>query len=477
MVDVTTPEGRDFQELVTALLHRQNRVERLDRYMRGEPPLPEGLSQLQDVLQDFVRTSRTNFAELVVEAPRERMQPAGIRTAVASGESGDSEGWKRWTAARLPVLSADVHQSMLALGDGYVIVSWDTAHNRPVVTAEDPRQVITLHDPVTDDVRLALKLYRDHVARLDIAYMYRPGQVIVATKPSNDVTKNVTTFGAGEWTWDVDRSQPLPDGFGDVIPVVRFKNRGVNADGSGVGEFERHIDVLDRINRSILRGLVIMTFQAFKQRALTGVTEANMPDKDDAGNTIDYNQYLEMGPDSLMLLPPDVAVWESGQASLDGIISFAKNDVLLLAATTRTPLAMFSPDAATQSAEGATFQREGLSFKTEDRIARASAAWAEVMSLVFRFAGDAQRAPAESIEILWAPVERYSISEQANAVAQTKGVVSRREQLIRFVGMTPEQADRTLTELTDDLLLDQQYAVGLQAATAGNDQSFPPAAA
>jgi hypothetical protein len=461
-IDTSTSEGADFKELGEALFHRHPRLERLDRYVKGEPPLPESLANLRDVARDFFKTSRTNFAELVQEAPRERMTPTGIRTAVANGESGDAEAWARWKAARLPILQADVHTSMLGLGDAYVIVApAKTPGGSPIVTAEDPRQVITLHDPETDAIRLAMKLYRDGRSKQDIAYMYRPGQVFRATKPNRDRSSGLGDFNPNDWTWDEAKSAPYPKGFEDVMPVVRFKNRGCTEDGSGVGEFERHIDVLDRINRTLLRGLVIMTYQAFKQRAAIG----DLPERDDEGNLINYQELLKAGPDALWLLPPDAKIWESGQVAMDPIISFAKNDVLFLAAVTRTPLAMFTPDAATQSAEGAAFQREGLVYRTEDRITRASESWSQVMSLIFRFAGDLDRAPAERIELMWAPVERYSISDQANAVAQTKGVLPRREQLIRFLGMTPQQADQALSELAEDLLLDQQYALGLKAAT------------
>lgn len=459
-IDTSTPEGKLFHRLGCELFTRHHRLERLDRYYKGDPPLPETLNNLRDVAHDFFRTSRTNFAELVSEAPRERMQPTGIRTAATdvNDEDGDEAAWAQWTAAGLPILSADVHQLMLSLGDGYVIVDWDDTRKRPVVTAEDPRQVVTLHDPKTDAITSALKIYRDYAEKVDVAYMYEPGRVLVATKPASDVVSvTATMFNAADWEWDAERSGPLPAGFGDVIPVVRFKNRG------GVAEFERHIDVLDRINRTILRGMVIMTYQAFRQRAVKG----DLPERDDAGNLIDYNEVLKSGPDAMWLLPPDVDIWESGQVDLNPLMQFVKNDVLFLAAVTRTPLAMLTPDAATQSAEGASLQREGLVFKTEDRIARASQSWATVVSLMFRFAGDAARSDVSTIQLMWAPVERYSVSERANAIAQTKGVVSRYQQLTEIWGMAPAQANRALSELTDDLILDQQYAMGLKAATSG----------
>ncbi len=463
-VDPDSPEGQDFARLGKLLSVRHDRLDRLDAYAKGEPPLPEGAESLRTVARDYFRTSRTNFAELVAEAPRERMQPAGVRTAVESGESGDMTAWALWKAAGLPVKSADVHQSMLALGDGYVIVSMGASG--PIATAEDPRQVVTIHDPLTDEVVLAMKRYCDEDAGLDVAFVYRPGQVLVAVKKASPFRESslMPTFNARDWRWDESRSKPLPAGFEAVIPVVRFKNRGDALDGfgGGCGEFERHIDVLDRINRTVLRVMVITTYQAFKQKAISG----ELPQRDDDGNLINYQELLQAGPDALWLLPPDAKIWESGQVDLTSILAMTKADVLFLAAVTRTPLAMLTPDAAAQSAEGASLQREGLVFKTEDRINRATHSWSQVMSLLLRFADDPQRADVASIDLMWAPVERFSISEQANAIAQTKGVMPRREQLIRYAGMTPADADRALSELTEDFALDQEYAAALKSISA-----------
>lgn len=447
-IDTNTPTGAAFEQLARELFKRRRRLDALYAYYCGEPPLPEGLSNLRDQAADFFRTSRTNFAELICEALRERMKPSGVRTGVDDDEAGDEVAWKLWLSCNLPVVSADVHQWMCALGEGYAIVSWSDSKQRPVVTAEDPRQVLTRHDPLTDDVVDAIKLYRDEIAKLDIAYVYLPGAVRVATRSISNIIPTDTTFKASEWDWDEDRSADLPPGFDSVIPVVRFRNR------DGVGEFERHIDVLDRINRSLLRGLVVMTYQAFKQRAITG----ELPELDEAGNAINYKELLKAGPDALWLLPPDAKIWESGQVDINPILNFAKNDVLFLAAVTRTPLTMFTPDAATQSAEGASLQREGLVFKAEDRMARVSGPWAEVLSLMLRFSGDVDRSEVEDIHLLWAPVERFSVGERANAIAQTTGVISKRQQLIEIWGMSPDQANRNLTELVDDQLLAIQTA-------------------
>lgn len=468
-IDTKTPTGATFEQLAKELFRRRSRLERLYAYYKGEPPLPEGVSNLRDIAHDFFRTSRTNFAELICEAVRERMKPTGVRTGVDDDESGDQVAWDLWEKCKLSVVAADVHQWMCVLGVSYAIVSWADKKARPVVTSEDPRQVITRHDPLTDDVVDALKMYRDPIAGRDVAYIYLPGKVRVATRKIPAVAPTDTLFKASEWEWDEDASADLPDGFEDVIPVVRFRNR------DGVGEFERHLDVLDRINRSLLRGLVVMTYQAFKQRAVSG----DLPEYDEAGTLINYKELLKSGPDALWLLPPDAKIWESGQVDLTPILSFAKNDVLFLAAVTRTPLTMFTPDAATQSAEGASLQREGLVFKAEDRINRVGGQWAEVMSLMLRYSGDVDRSELDKIHMLWAPVERFSLGERASAISQTTGVISKRQQLIEIWGMPPDQAERNLTELLEDQMaaaqLAQAFAPPPAPAQPGQPGSNQPA--
>jgi cell division septum initiation protein DivIVA len=71
------------------------------------------------------------------------------------------------------------------------------------------------------------------------------------------------------------------------------------------------------------------------------------------------------------------------------------------------------------------------------------------------------------IEVIWAPAESYSMTERASAIAQTKGVISRYQQATEIWGMDPAQADRNMSELTDDFVIDQQYGLAkIEASTA-----------
>ena len=58
---------------------RQGRLQVLRDYLNGNPPLPEGAVNDTTAYRDFQRKSRTNFAELVVDAVAERMRVGGFQ--------------------------------------------------------------------------------------------------------------------------------------------------------------------------------------------------------------------------------------------------------------------------------------------------------------------------------------------------------------------------------------------------------------
>ena len=72
----------------------------------------------------------------------------------------------------------------------------------------------------------------------------------------------------------------------------------------------------------------------------------------------------------------------------------------------------------------AALQREGLIFKTHDRITETSDPWERTMALAFAFAGDDARAVRSNIRVMWRPPERFSLAERYDAAskAQAAGV-------------------------------------------------------
>lgn len=256
-------------------------------------------------------------------------------------------------------------------------------------------------------------------------------------------------FDGRSWSWDEERGGALPH---SRIPVVKFTNK------YGLGEFETHLDLLDRINHQILQRMIIAVMQAFRQRAVKGLPMTYPVGHPKAGTEIDYSVIFTADPAALWQLPADAEMWESAVNDLTPILSAVKDDLEHLGAVTRTPLHMLSPAGVNQSAEGASLAREGLVFKTDDRIARTSHSWAQVMSLTLLHAGQPERADLSKLKVIWAPTNRLSLAERADAVSKLKDVLPKRTILIEVMGYRPDDADRIMTEITED----QMAAIDLQ---------------
>ncbi len=446
-IDTSVPgsPGWWLARLRKEMTDRNETLDRLWRYYTGDPDLPEGAEGCRPAFQAFQQKARTNYPRLIVKAPRDRMVVTGFRTGADDDENGDREARDIWSANGLRVDSGDLHTFVLTMGLGHVIVGGPTeaTAGRPQVTVEDPRQVITAHDPANRrKVLAALKVFVDDVTDRDMAYLYLPGQVWVASRRRQPHHYYEPVFSGG-WEWVEDLTAPLPAGFENVVPVVRFVNE------DSMGEFEPHLDLVDRINTTILDRMVLSAMQAFRQRAIAG----NLPETDPEGNEIDYAEIFRPGPGSLWRLPPDAKLTELGQADLNPLLTAIKDDVRDLAAVTATPLYFITPDAANGSAEGASTMRESLVFKTEDRISRCSEGWAQVMSLAFRFAGDARRANLLQMEPMWQPAERFSLTERSQASSQAQDVPWR-TRMRRIWQFSPDEVTEMEVERATDALLE-----------------------
>lgn len=384
------------QSMLKALSKEQAHYSLLEKYYDGDAPLPEGAEGQSRAYRRFQRKARLNLAQLAVAAVRERMNIGGFRTGAADDENGDTVARRLWRANNLDVYSADLHTYFLKFGHAYAIIGYPQGREYPLVTVEDPRQVYCLTNPEDPThVLSAVKVWSEY--GFHYAYFYYADQILVYRKPND-----TSAFDVDKWEFVEEASAANPLG---EVPVVKF----TNADGRG--EYEPYIDIIDRINHMILQRLIIATTQAFKQKYIKG----DFPTHDPDGNEIDYNGLFEASPGAMWVLPPEADIGEMDQSSMQDIINAVRADIQDFAAVTRTPMHYLSPDGANQSAEGAALAREGLVFKTEDRIARATVGWSKVMSLMFKWMGDEERAALLDLEPLWKPAERYSLSERADA--------------------------------------------------------------
>lgn len=483
-IDTKTPysDGWWLERLYNQLRQQQKRCKALQSRYEGDSPLPFVSDIQRDAVKWFVEKSRTNFERLIVDSKLSRLRIRGIRTALDGDEGGDADAFATWKRLRGKLFTLDAHTMVLAMSLAFVIVGKDADGNL-IVTAEDPRLVTAITDPANPyKVLAALKLFHDDVTDEDVAYLYLPGRVMVAKRPRKRTTGSADIrFNAAAFRWDVDTFNSLGEivsagasghipelsvyddetgeHIGGLVPVIPYFN-GPTPE-KAVAVFEPFLPLIDRINQQILQRMTIATVQAFRQRAFKGLPQTNP----DTGERIDYDTIFTADPGAIWNVPEGVDIQELGQADLQQILLAIRDDVKDLAATSGTPLYTVTPDAANGSAEGASLQREQNTFGVETLQDRVEISHEMTAELIFRYLGDTERGATGNIEIIWAPAERMSMSERANAIAQTKGVIPRYQQLTEIWGMDPAQADRAMTELTDDLIIDQQYAAGLKAAT------------
>jgi hypothetical protein len=424
----------------------------LDEYYRNEQQLEVNASKaVRLAYQRLMNLSRMCWAELIVEATRERMNVQGFRTGGNSDAEADNDAWRIWQSNSLDADSALVHRASLEFGCAYVIVGGpeDEVGGEPLITIEDPRQVAVAYDPrYRRQPVAAIKLYHDDMLGRWVAWLYLPGEVRQAVSGPDVGTRwGPAADSWDHWNW-VGPPLELPPAARQVVPVVAFPNQ-VDIQGRSYGEYERHIPTIDRINYQILQRLEVATLQAFRQRAVKG----NFPTRDEHGNEIDYNDVFSADPGALWQLPETAELWESGGVDLNPILQSVKADVADLGAATRTPLYYLFPDAANGSAEGAATMKEGSIFKAADRMKQAGESWERVMSLAFLVKGDTARASRLDMEVIWANPAAYSLAERYSAATQAVAAGVPWRQRMVLLGYTPQEIERMSADRAVDALL------------------------
>jgi len=422
-------------QLDRALARKKPRLNLLLSYDEGNAPLMEIAPSVREAYAVFQKRARTNFASLVVDAMVDRIQVAGMRTGAEGDEYGDALAWDWWQANELDADANVLHRSCFVMGEGFVIVGdLDPDTGVPTVTVEDPRQIAVATDPMRRRrVRAALKRFTDEWTGLDHAYLYlrgEQGMPALVFRAQNSRRRG--------WEW-LGEPQVLPF---SQAPVVWFPNQlGING-RSVFGEFEKHIDVLDRINSTVLQRLVTGAMQAFRQRILK-----NLPKYNAAGQEIDYEGMFAADPAALWNLPEGVDVWESQVTDLTPMLLAARDDIKDLAAVTRTPLPSLIPDGANQSSANTDLVESGLIFKAIDRMTALSEPWELVQQLQFLWAGDAMRAARRDMEVLWMPPSIPSMAQRFDAASKAKDAGLPDSYIHRnILGMTPQEMSRYAAE-------------------------------
>jgi hypothetical protein len=234
------------------------------------------------------------------------------------------------------VKAREVHDFQLWAADGYAMVTPPVPMADPGHHVGGPAGDHHCSRPRHGQTLAALKLFRDEWDAADLAHLYiREDDGTVLHFPL--IKQGRTTITSGVFRFSRGLGAPRRRGGPpDRMPIIRFRNRG------GRGEFERHLDTLDRINDQIMSKVVIAKVQAFRQMAIE-----NLPDnveQIDPG-PVTWRPWRSTTPTRsrrppvrLWRLPEGAKIWESTPTDLGPLRLSIKDDLENLAAVTQTAL-------------------------------------------------------------------------------------------------------------------------------------------
>lgn len=424
----------------------------MNNYNLGQHRLPEGHKRMRAAFRALQRYARSNYTGLVANSVLERLEVTGFATGEDAAQSMDKNAWRIWQANRLDVNSTLVHGAALVFSRSYVIVGPNLKDpTTPLITAEDPRQVISALDPSDrTTVLAALKVYDDDIFNLRHAVLYLPDEIYFfeATLPKTKDVRELIWQPEMVWSDQTDLGELLTDETGAIpnplheVPVVAFVNRP-QLDGTGIGEFEDVIDVQDRINNSLLDRLVISKMQAYRQRWMTGVSM-----KDENGNA---QTPLQPGADLVWSVEDDKAKFGDFDATdVTPILAAAAADITDLAAISRTPPHYLLGRMANISGDALQAAEAGLVSKCRDRIRSFSDSWEQVMRLAFLVIN--QDLPADT-QTKWSDPALYTLVSRGDAAIKFAAAGVPWSFAMAVLNYSPQDISRMRQEKIQDAML------------------------
>ena len=430
----TRPEWSDKLHRPVAIRARNEVLDTLWSYNVGDAPLPQVEEGYEDAFRDVIRQGRCNYAPMCVSAMLDRMELRAVSTLIDNDAGGDDVAAKIMDESGFGAMAKDLFGYQFSMGESFAMAV-DNDGDTPTAHAIDPRRCIGVPDRA-NPIRLRAALVKDYdpVEEAEQAHLFLPGR------------RWDVAFDGTKWTVVNEDKPELITGLERLggVPVVRFLNP------HGLGEYERHLDLLDRINDMTLKRLIIVAYQAFRQRAIIGDD-----DDDDTAEPIDWNALaatvFKANPGALWKVPDGFKFWESQALDLSSILNAKRDDVKEFAAVTGTPLHLITPDAANGSAEGAGLMRESATSKIRDRRARVTPQMKLLWRILFAFAGEADR--GTSMKLHWGPIEFRTLAEKASASSQAVGTLSLQQRNEQIWEMSPEETEANINQIAAEAIL------------------------
>jgi hypothetical protein len=392
-------------ELESRLTEGTTELDRLDGYYDGTQRLEQLGLAIPPQLARF--TVVVAWPQIATDAVDERLDVEGFRWP--GQEDADDDLWRLWQANNLDEQGQQAHLDALIYGRSYVCVGANEADKEtPLITAESPREVVTLQDPRTRQTRAALRLWKDERGQENAsATLYLP-----------DVTVWLV-WDQGGWV-EQDRD---PHGLG-MVPVVPMLNRPRTRRTCGVSEMAPVIPLTDAAARALTNAQVAQETHAVPQRGVLGASQGDFVDAEGKALTV-WEAYFgavwTMANENAKTFQFDA----SDMSNFERMINLYARLVSGVAGLPPNYLGLAADDAS--SADAIRSREARLVKRCERKQTYFAGAWEQVMALAVRLQTGEWNPDAKMLETVWRNPATPTRAQQADAAVKLvqAGVIPR----------------------------------------------------
>jgi hypothetical protein len=385
----------------------QNRL--LAGYDEGGAQVPDAIvaARVTRAYRRLMPISTQPWGSLVVDAPQDRIQVAGIKD---EDQAVADRCWELWQENRMDAESTLLHRSTLRDGRAFALV-WP-GDEGPEVSLDDSSQMAVQYREGSRYRRqAAMRRWVDDAGASFVTLYRRDGIFKYFGKSEDNIGEQWLRRETPGEPW------PLPNPF-KLVPVVEYAVNRRLAPGTfpyARGEYAHLTGLIDKINLLTFLGLVVAFWMGFPLRAIIGDEIL----RDDDGNPI---APYEAMADS-------VAQFENPETKLDGFAAADRKNLSVypelgeLASLTQTPRHYFPLEGGLSnvSADAIRAWEGGLHAKVSGHQRSLEESHEETLRLMGLMAPDSvDLSPMAELE--WKDRESRSLAERADAATKLASI-------------------------------------------------------
>lgn len=451
------------------------RLERIDKYDKGEHDDPYMPSNADAEYRMLAKRAVSNWMPLLVSTPAQAMYVddfrrgnseeksltddivSGILEAAAAKRGVEMEHWHR---SRMDARQAAIHRGALKFGHSFVL----TEKVKGKAVSKGLSALATsavFEDAANDDVPyavLTVTQWPKEGKREGIARMWdRTNEYEVRFKSMTDEKSIRVRNGKRHGYFE--------------CPVTRFA-AAVDLEGRTVGVIEPMIPLQNRINQTVFDLLVTQTYASFKVRYATGM--APPIERDAEGDPVldahGNPKPLPINHNAKRFLFAEDHEAKFGtldETPLNGFIDSIEASIRHLAAISQTPPHHLLGQIANLSAEALLAAETALARKVEEFRKAFGESWERVFRVAAYLDGHPVEADDFTGEVLWRDMEQRSLAQSADALGKLAEALG-----IPKEGLWPRVPGTTSTEIRHWQTLKEQEPDAVMADSLY--RSVPP---